>query len=254
MELLASRRFDLDRSSHLRRAEEERLESHLEREWIALLGHELRNPVGAISLGIETAKRGSVDAAEVTRNIEMMERQVSQITRLLDDFADVARLTGGRMSVERAPVDLQQVGFEAIETVRPLIRARRQDLAVALPPADTVRVHGDHARLVQVVVNLLANAAKYTQPGGRIALEVAPGLKKALIVIRDTGIGISNEAMPRIFDLFWQGSKRSGPDRGLGLGLALVRCLVLLHNGNVSASSAGENQGSEFRVELPYIG
>lgn len=254
MELQATFSVDLDRGDRRERTEEERLELHVEREWIALLGHELRNPVGAIALGIEAAKRGLGDAAELARNIAMMENQVRQITRLLDDLADVSCLTNGRLSVEREPVDLLHVGLQAVDTVRSAIRARRHDLSVTLPPVETVFVHGDHVRLVQVVANLLANAAKYTPPGGRIALEVARGTKNALIVVRDTGIGISSDVMPRIFDLFWQGGERSGAARGLGLGLALVRCLVSLHGGKVSASSAGENQGSEFRVELPHIG
>lgn len=251
MILHASRPADLDGARSLERIEAERLEIHVEREWLALIGHELRNPVGAIALGIEIVKRSTVDFDERARNIEMMERQLSQITRLLDDLADVSRLQNDRLSVERERVDLLQVSLQAIDTVRPLIRAKRHDLSVALPPPDAVCVRGDHSRLVQVVANLLANAAKYTHPGGCIALEVARDTSAAQIVVRDTGIGIPSDAMPRIFDLFWQRSERNGADRGLGLGLALVRCLVLLHGGNVSASSAGENLGSEFRVELP---
>lgn len=251
MNLHASPPADLDCVRSQERLEEERLELHVEREWMALIGHELRNPVGAIALGIEVEKRCDIDTVERRQNIEMMERQVRQIGRLLDDLADVSRLQNDRLNVERERVDLLQVSLQAIDTVRPLIRARRHDLSVALPPPDALCVRGDHARLVQVVVNLLANAAKYTHPGGRIALEVARGSGGAQIVVRDTGIGIPSDALPRIFDLFWQRSERSGAERGLGLGLALVRCLVSLHGGTVSASSAGENLGSEFRVELP---
>src|SRR5690606_30499741 len=186
----ASRPTDLDCARSLKRIEEERLELHVEREWMALIGHELRNPVGAIALGIEVVKRSTHDSVESARNIEMMERQVRQIGRLLDDLADVSRLQNDRLSVERERVDLLQVSLQAVDTVRPLIRARRHDLSVVLPPPDAVCVRGDHTRLVQVVVNLLANAAKYTHPGGRIALEVARGPSAAQIVVRDTGIGI----------------------------------------------------------------
>lgn len=251
MNFNASRPADLELVRSQKRIEEQRLALHVEREWMALIGHELRNPVSAIAFGIEVIKRSDVDAGQGRRSIEMMERQVRQISRLLDDLADVSRLQNNRLNVERERVDLLQVSLQAIDTVRPLIRARRHDLSVVLPPPDAVCVRGDHVRLVQVLVNLLANAAKYTHPGGRIVLEVARGTSVAQIVVRDTGMGISSEAMPRIFDLFWQRSESSGAERGLGLGLALVRCLVLLHGGNVSASSAGENLGSEFRVELP---
>ena len=229
-----------------------KLERYGENEWIAMLGHELRNPVSAIGVGIELVKIQSLDPEQRTKTVDMMQRQVSQIVRLLDDLLDVARFGKGKLEIERKPVDLRQVGLDAVDTVRRLIEDRRHELLVTLPPAGTVCVRGDRARLIQVVVNLLANAAKYTPPGGRIELEIAGRAGGATIAVRDTGIGIAGDFMPRIFDRFAQGrSALHGADRGLGLGLTLVRDFVQLHGGKVEVSSAGENQGSEFKIELP---
>jgi signal transduction histidine kinase len=232
-----------------------RLEVHIEAQWIAMLGHELRNPLGAIGMGVELMKSESLGAARRLEIIEMIQRQLSQIGRLADDLLDVTGTGEQRLRIERKSVDLRQVGLDAIDTVGGLLEERRQELSLTLPPAGAVCVRGDHARLIQVVVNLLENATKYTPPGGRIVLEIAAARARlATITIRDTGIGIPSDLMPRIFDLFAQGRYQCGSaKRGVGLGLTLVRNFVELHGGRVEASSAGEHQGSEFKIELPRI-
>jgi CheY-like chemotaxis protein/two-component sensor histidine kinase len=175
------------------------------------------------------------------------------MTKIVDDLLDVSRVTRGLITLSNAPVELSGVVSAAIEQVRPLIESRRDVLNVALP-GEKVMVLGDHARLVQVVSNLLSNAAKYTHEGGRIdiSLKVMPSC--AVVVVQDDGAGIAPDLMPEIFDLFTQGSRT--PDRsqgGLGLGLALVKHLVGLHGGDVQAASDGPGHGATFSVRLPRI-
>jgi PAS domain S-box-containing protein len=220
-------------------------------EFLALLGHELRNPLSPILTALELMK---VQAPETLREErEIIERQVEHVVRLVDDLLDVSRITRGMVSLERKRVDLSKVVERAIELASPLIEQRAHRLAVDLPPG--VAVDGDPLRLAQVFANLLTNAAKYTPRGGTITIAGALEGERARVSVRDTGVGIRASMLPRVFDLFVQ--ERQALDRsegGLGLGLAIVRSLVELHGGAVEALSDGLGHGSEFRVFLPLSG
>ena len=222
-------------------------------DWLAMLGHQLRNPVGAIANGLEIVQSGSLDSDGLARIVKMMQRQVSHAERLLDDLLDGVRLTHGKLEIARESVDLVQVALDAVDTIGPRIDARRHTLAVMLPPAGTLWVLGDHGRLIDVVVNLLDNAAKYTRPGGHVELEMRADAETAFIIVRDTGVGIASERTEDIFDAFVQGEWEPGSARGLGLGLALVRTLMELHGGRIAAHSNGKDRGSEFEARLPRM-
>jgi signal transduction histidine kinase len=245
-----TRRDSLSRSGPL--ADEEP-PGQRQTDWLAMLGHELRNPVGAIANGLELVKAGSLDSDGLARTVEMMQRQVSQVEDLLDDLLDGVRLAHGKLEIAREPVDLAQVALDALDTIGPRIDAGRHTLAVVLPPAGTLWVLGDHGRLIDVVVNLLDNAAKYTRPGGHVELEMRGCGEMASITVRDTGVGITSERMQDIFDPFAQGDGQPVGARGLGLGLALVRSLLELHGGGITARSAGKDTGSEFEARLPRM-
>jgi signal transduction histidine kinase len=220
----------------------------------AMICHEIRNPIGALQNGIALVGSGSLDFEGLTRISEMMQRQLAQIARLLDDLGDGVCLTSRKLRIKNEPVDLAEVSLHALDTIDRFIDDKRQALSIALPPAGAVCVRGDHGRLVEVVVNLLENASKYTETGGRIVLGLEANSGTATLTVRDSGMGIPTNFLPRIFDLFWQ--RTSLPDvieRGLGLGLPMVRNLVRLHGGEVSVYSAGEGQGSEFTVRLPRL-
>lgn len=222
-------------------------------DFLAMLGHELRNPLSPISAGAYLLKKISGADPRVTRTSQMISRQVTQMTKIVDDLLDVSRVTRGLITLSKAPVELSGVVSAAIEQVRPLIESRHDVLGLQLP-GEKVMVLGDHARLVQVVSNLLSNAAKYTGEGGRIDVSLTATPSCAVVVVQDDGAGISPELMPEIFDLFTQGSRT--PDRsqgGLGLGLALVKHLVGLHGGAVQAASEGPGRGATFTVRLPRI-
>jgi CheY-like chemotaxis protein/two-component sensor histidine kinase len=191
------------------------------------------------------------DAPDLRWARDVVERQVYQMTRLVDDLLDVSRISRGKLSLERAKVDLAAVIGQAVEMSRPLIDARKHELTVAIPPR-SINVRGDNVRLIQVVCNLLNNAAKYSEGGGRIWLTVEEADTEALVRVRDSGVGIARDMLPRIFDLFTQGDRSPDSSQsGLGVGLSLVRKLVHLHGGTVQASSDGPGQGSEFVVRLP---
>jgi CheY-like chemotaxis protein len=183
--------------------------------------------------------------------LELMERQVHHLTRLVDDLLDVSRITSGRIELRPEPTDLRTILERAVEASRPLLQAREHVISVSLPE-EPLPVHADGTRLDQVFVNLLNNAAKYTEPGGRIELEAHCESGNAVIRLRDNGRGIAPEFLPRIFDLFTQADRSlARSEGGLGVGLALVRRLVEMHRGTVQASSPGEGGGSEFVVRLP---
>jgi signal transduction histidine kinase len=184
---------------------------------------------------------------------EIVARQVAHMRHLVDDLLDVSRVTRGLVAISRQPLDLRSVVGEAVEQSRPLVEARRHQLEVALP-GEALMVDGDHTRLVQVVANLLNNAAKYTHEGGRIEVGLEQRDGQARLSVRDNGTGMVPELLPVVFDLFTQGSRTlDRAQGGLGLGLALVRKLVELHGGEVEASSPGPGQGSTFTVILPII-
>ena len=220
-------------------------------EFLAMLAHELRNPLAPIAAAAQLLNMGQTDGERITRTSGIIARQVAHMTGLIDDLLDVSRVTRGLAVLESAPVDLKRVVADAAEQVRPLIEARRHTLALHLA-AEPAWVDGDHKRLVQVLANLLNNAAKYTPEGGRLGLALTVTREQAAIAVSDNGSGIAPELLPTVFELFAQAERT--PDRaqgGLGLGLALVKSLAELHGGSVSAESAGQAAGSCFTVRLP---
>jgi signal transduction histidine kinase/ActR/RegA family two-component response regulator len=220
-------------------------------QFLAMLAHELRNPLAPIMTAAQLLKVGRLDAKSTANASEIIVRQAGHMTDLVNDLLDVSRVTRGLVTLEKEELDLNALVAAAVEQVRPLIDTRRHALALQLSDGP-VHVTGDRTRLVQVVSNILNNAAKYTAPGGRIVLAVTTGDKEATVAVRDNGMGIAPEVLPYIFDLFTQAERT--PDRsqgGLGIGLALVKSLVALHGGTVQARSDGLGQGSEFSISLP---
>ncbi|MBC7818100.1 MAG: PAS domain S-box protein [Planctomycetaceae bacterium] len=219
-------------------------------EFLATLAHELRNPLAPIRNSLHVLCLKCDDPA-MMRICEMMERQVNQLVRLVDDLLDVSRITRGKVELRKEPVELATVIRNAVEISQPMIDDAGHQLAITIP-TEPVIVEGDSVRLAQVFANLLNNSAKYTDPGGQILLTANPQNGEVLISVRDNGLGIDSEILPHVFETFTQGnlSTARGPG-GLGLGLALVKSLVELHGGHVEARSAGAKQGSEFVVRLP---
>ncbi len=220
-------------------------------EFLAMLAHELRNPLAPISTAAQLLRMSAADTPRVLAASEIISRQVSHMTELVDDLLDVSRVTRGLVQLQREPVELKSVITAAVEQVRPLIELRGHSLSTWTSPEPLV-VEGDRTRLVQVVANLLNNAAKYTPPGGDIDLRVDVVEAGARIRLRDNGAGIESALLPHVFELFTQAERT--PDRsqgGLGIGLALVRSIVEMHGGDVRARSGGARQGSEFTVLLP---
>lgn len=218
-------------------------------EFVAMLGHELRNPLAPIMLALDLIALDADDAHK--REHTVIRRQVRQLSALVDDLLDVVRIRSGKIELRRSSVEAADVVARATEVAAPLIESRRHTLAVHVP-ARGLAIDGDVARLTQVFANLLTNAAKYTPPGGSIT--VAAERKDAMVVVRvrDAGIGISPDMLPRIFDLFAQEQQPTvGAPGGLGLGLTIVRSFVEMHGGRISAHSEGLGRGSEFVVELP---
>ena len=219
-------------------------------EFLAMLAHELRNPLAPILNAAHALKLVGLADANQQWACDVIERQTQHLTRLVDDLLDVSRITQGKVTLAREPLDLSTIIHRAVETSRPLIEARRHRLTIALPPGP-VRLEGDQARLVQVVGNLLNNAAKYTDEGGHIRLEAAQEDGAAVIRVRDDGMGMPAELLPHVFDLFTQADRSLDRSQGgLGIGLTLVRQLVEMHGGKVEAKSEGAGYGSEFVVRL----
>ena len=220
-------------------------------EFLAMLAHELRNPLAPIVSAATMLSNFNLDPSMVQRASEIVARQAGHMTSLIDDLLDVSRVTRGKVELELRELDFKDVIADAIEQVRPLIEKHRHRLTLDLPPARAIVV-GDRKRLVQVMTNLLSNAAKYTLEGGRIEVLLSTHGDALAVEIRDDGIGMSPELIASAFDLFAQGAR--GLDRsqgGLGIGLALVRSLLKLHGGTVEASSEGSGRGSTFKVGLP---
>ncbi|HVS77221.1 MAG TPA: PAS domain S-box protein, partial [Steroidobacteraceae bacterium] len=238
--------------AELTRAEEALREADRRKdEFLAVLAHELRNPLAPIRFAVAMARKEATREAGRRQAQAIIERQVEHMSRLLDDLLDVSRITRGTLILRRSPVDLASVVAAAQESARPIVEVRGHTLVVKLP-GERIPLQVDPVRLAQVLANLLVNAAKYTDAGGRIELGARREGAELVVEVRDNGIGISAEMMPRIFTLFAQASpalERS--EGGLGIGLALVRGLVELHGGTVSAHSRGAGQGSEFQVRLP---
>jgi PAS domain S-box-containing protein len=222
-------------------------------EFLALLAHELRNPLAPIRTGVELMRLAGDDPAVVEEVRTTMERQSQQMVRLIDDLLDVSRITRGTLELRKSRVELAAVVESAVETVDPIIRELGHELKIELPKQPIV-VEGDPTRLAQVISNLLNNAAKYMPRGGRIDLRAKRERSTVTISVKDAGIGIPAEMLDRIFDMFIQvdGSLERAHG-GLGIGLTLVKRLVEMHGGSVEAQSPGENQGSEFTVRLPIV-
>ena len=222
-------------------------------DFLAMLAHELRNPLAPISAAAELLQIGKLDGEQIRKTSQVIGRQVKHMISLVDDLLDVSRVTQGLVDLDKTPLDVGQLVTDAIEQVAPLIQSRRHQLTVQLTPEATI-VNADRKRLVQVIANILHNAAKYTPEGGRILLATEVRGAHVLIEVSDNGVGMSPEVAARAFDLFVQAERTS--DRslgGLGIGLALVKSLVGLHGGQVSCLSEGMGKGSRFIVCLQRL-
>ena len=221
-------------------------------EFLAMLGHELRNPLAPISLALTLIERK--DEKAFPRERQIIERQVRHLSRLVDDLLDISRIVSGKIVLRPEPVDLRDVAAKAIELTQPALQPRARMPRLGLPD-QPVPVLGDPLRLVQIVCNLLNNAAKFTQPTDEIVLDLRMADGQAELSISDEGIGIAPELLPHVFDRFVQGAQQlQRAAGGLGLGLAIAQSLAKLHGGLIEAQSAGEGQGSRFIVRLPLAG
>jgi len=221
-------------------------------EFLAMLSHELRNPLSPIVNALHLMHLGGQDPAVMEQARQIIERQMGQLTRLVDDLLDVSRINTGRIRLQKVHVDLREIVRQAADATRSLFEARGHEVVVA-EPTEPAWVHADRTRMEQLVVNLLTNAAKYTDPGGRGEITVERDGEQAMLTVRDNGIGISPQLLPRVFELFTQGERDS--DRklgGLGVGLTVVHKVVEMHGGTVEARSEGVGKGSEFVIRLPW--
>jgi signal transduction histidine kinase/CheY-like chemotaxis protein len=245
-----------NREAYVVQVERERVEAlkaadRRKDEFLAMLGHELRNPLASVLNSVAVLRLSAPSDPQIAQAGSIVERQIRQMVRLIDDLLDVTRIAQGKLEVRTQQVNLAVAAEQAIQTVGPFIEARRHQFSVQLPEGP-LWVKADQARLVQILVNLLTNAAKYTDPGGSIALIAERSGAQVVIRVRDNGIGIAPEMLAHVFELFTQLDPGRDPARGgLGIGLTLVRRLAELQGGEVSASSAGKGQGSEFVVLLP---
>jgi PAS domain S-box-containing protein len=222
-------------------------------EFMALLSHELRNPLSPILNALNVQRQVKTDDPILQQAGDIIERQVGHMVRMVDDLLDISRITKGKLRLNKERVELRVIVNRAAEAARPFIDCRKHEFSMSLP-TEPIWVEADPTRLEQVIVNLLNNAAKYTDANGLIRLSVKPGEGEAIVKVWDNGLGMPPEMLPRIFDLFTQvDCTLSRSHGGLGVGLALVRTLVEMHDGRVQAYSAGPNRGSEFTVILPAL-
>jgi len=248
---------DISERSRLERKLQEKTEALAEQhrrkdEFLAMLSHELRNPLGPIVNAVHLLQlRKDTDSLQ-QRALAIIKRQVSQLTHLIDELMEVSRITSGRVHLRNDRIDLNLVVDHAVGTVRPLIEERRHQLNVSVP-AESVWINADAARMEQVIVNLLSNAAKYTDTGGRISITLNEEQDECVLRIKDNGIGIAPELLPRIFELFTQADRSLDRSRGgLGIGLAIVHRLTAMHRGSVEVTST-VGEGSEFSMRLPLM-
>jgi PAS domain S-box-containing protein len=234
-----------DRVKQLREADRQR------NDFLAILAHELRNPLAPIRNATELMRRGENDPRIIARAQSVIERQVAQMVRLIDDLLDLSRITRDRIDLRLEIVDLRSIVRSGVETSRPLIEERGHELTVELPP-DPLLINVDPVRISQVVANLLNNAAKFTHPGGRIAVRAARDGDGVVLAISDNGIGIERDVLPRIFEPFAQRGTQEFAQGGLGIGLSIVERLVKLHGGEIEAHSEGPGLGSRFLVRLAH--
>lgn len=237
------------------RLEEELLQANRRKdEFLATLAHELRNPLAPIRNSLHLLRLAGAGEPANVQILEMMERQVKHMVRLVDDLLEVSRITRGKIELRKERIELAAVLRSAVETARPLLERGRHQLAISLPP-EPLLLEADGVRLAQVLANLLNNAAKYTEEGGQIWLNARPEADQVVLTVRDTGVGIPAEMLPRVFEMFTQVDRTLGRAQGgLGIGLTLVKRLVEMHGGTVEARSEGLGRGCEFLVRLPLAG
>ncbi len=246
-------RLRLSEERLARQAEELAAADRRKDEFLAVLGHELRNPLAPLQNALELLSLGGSDPSILVRTRALMERQLRHLVRLVDDLLDVARIRSGKIVLELEPVPLAAMIASAVELARPLIDSRRHRLDVYLPEAPAW-IYADRTRLPQLLANLLNNAAKYSSDGGHITIRAASHAGRAEVSVRDTGIGMTPQALANVFELFAQAA---GPEHavqgGLGVGLSLARSIAELHGGTLVASSEGPGKGSEFLLTLPTV-
>ncbi len=241
-----------ERTEELARANAALREADLRKdEFLATLAHELRNPLAPIRNALEIMRLSADNPQAMLQTRQMMERQVHQLVRLIDDLLDVSRITRGKLNLSLEKLKLQDVLEAALEISKPILDKAR--LTVSVTGVETpIRVTGDRVRLAQVFTNLLNNAAKYTEPEGHVSIDVRQELTQVVVVVKDNGVGIPAEVLPRIFELFTQVDHNLDRSQGgLGIGLALVRRLVEMHGGTVHAESEGVGRGATFTLRLP---
>jgi CheY-like chemotaxis protein/two-component sensor histidine kinase len=237
-----------------RRAEALREADQRKDEFLATLAHELRNPLAPLRNALEILRMPNATPEMAQRALQMMDRQLVQMVRLVDDLLDVSRITTGKLMVRRSTMVLQDALRDAVDTVKPFLDTRRHSLEVRLAP-EPLAVEGDRTRLAQVFSNLLHNAGKYTEPGGHVVLSVERDGDAAVVKVADNGIGLDTPSIAPIFDMFVQVDRSlTRTQAGLGVGLTLARRLVALHGGTIAAASEGVGQGSVFTVRLPLSG
>jgi len=243
----------IDIDEQKRSEEELRTTDRRKDTFLAVLAHELRNPLAPMRNSLELLKRSETNPAINERARATMQRQLSHMVRLVDDLLDLSRINSDKLRLQKQPVVLSEVVSQAVETVRPLIAESRHELSIELP-SEPLQLNADTVRLSQAFSNLLNNACKYTEPGGQISLTAAHRDGHVLVSIRDNGMGIPTDLSPRIFEMFTQADHTSERQKGgLGIGLALVKRLVEMHEGDVSAGANPAGQGSEFLVKLPLM-
>jgi signal transduction histidine kinase/ActR/RegA family two-component response regulator len=240
-------------ADRLRAEEALRVADQRKDEFLATLGHELRNPLAPMQAGLQLLKLSHLPDDRSVRAVDMMERLLQHLVRLVDDLLEVSRITRGLIDIRKEPVDLCSILQTAVDTSRPLVEAADQNLIVDIP-AGPISIAGDAVRLTQVFANLLNNASKYTEHGGHIWLTLDVAGPSAVVSVRDDGIGIPPAQLETVFDMFTQVDRsQRRAQGGLGIGLTLVQSLVSMHGGRVEAHSAGANEGSEFVVTLPVV-
>jgi signal transduction histidine kinase/DNA-binding response OmpR family regulator len=247
--------WNLKREMGRTKEAEEKLQQASRRkdEFLAMLSHELRNPLAPIRNAAEVMRRIAPSDPGISWARDVVERQVTHLAQLVDDLLDVSRITQGKITLKKEPIELGKVIQHSVETSKMLLESKRHHLALSLPAAP-IWVHGDFARLAQVVGNLLNNGAKYTADGGRIELAASADRGEAVVTVRDNGIGIDGALLPHVFELFTQGERTlDRAQGGLGVGLTVVQRLVELHQGRVEVRSDGIGKGALFRITLPCI-
>ncbi len=253
--ILNSANANLDKALCEQKQAEQKLKDADRRKnvFLAMLGHELRNPLTPISATVQLMSSQPLDKSALARACEVLKRNVASISKLVDDLLDISRITQGQVKMQRERIELAQLLKDSAESTQILIQKKHQIFDLQLP-AQPIYVEGDSVRLTQVFANLLNNAAKYTGEGGRIDVSVSVDGLSVTVRVQDNGIGIEPQALPYIFDLFIRSERGLGhSEGGLGLGLALAKNLVELHHGKITAYSLGANQGSEFVVRLPGL-